>query len=116
MAAAYSIGIRWVRLEAVWSSVQPNGPGTYDWSVIDQSVEAAEAGGMQVDLIIDRAPTWAQTSSAVGNASAAPASATAYATYAAAVAAHYGPLGVSTYEIGNERTSPPPPHQRRTRS
>ena len=102
VAAAHSIGIRWVRLEAVWSSVQPNGPGAYDWSVIDQSVEAAEAGGMQVDLIIDRAPTWAQTSSAVGNASAAPASATAYATYAAAVAAHYGPMGVSTYEIWNE--------------
>jgi hypothetical protein len=96
-----SIGVRWVRVDANWSWVQPNGPSSFDWSLIDQEVNSMTAADMHIDLIIDDTPAWARNSDAPGNWGQ-PASASAFATFAAEVAARYEPKGVLTYEIWNE--------------
>jgi hypothetical protein len=96
-----SIGLRWVRVDADWSLLQPKGPKAFDWAPLDQVVHSIEAAGMHADLIIDNAPPWAQTSAATEQWGE-PASASAYGTFAGQVAAHYGPMGVRTYEIWNE--------------
>jgi hypothetical protein len=96
-----SIGLTWVRVEANWSQIQPDDPTTFDWSPLDQEVQAIVAAGMKADLVIDDTPAWAQAPGADANWGE-PASATAYATYAGEVAARYGPMGVKAYEIWNE--------------
>jgi polysaccharide biosynthesis protein PslG len=101
LANMKSIGLQWVRVDADWSLLQPNGPRTFDWAPMDQEVRAIEAAGMHADLIIDNTPPWARTSAA-NVAWGEPATASAYGTFAGQVAAHYGPMGVNTYEIWNE--------------
>jgi polysaccharide biosynthesis protein PslG len=101
LATMRSIGVRWVRVDANWSWVQPTGPSSFDWSLIDREVDSMTAAGMHVDLIIDDTPPWARNSDAPGNWGQ-PASASAFATYAREVAERYVPKGVLTYEIWNE--------------
>jgi hypothetical protein len=101
LAAMKNIGLRWVRIDANWSWIQYGGPTSFDWSVLDQAVRAILASGMYPDLIIDDAPPWARATDARADWGE-PASAHAYATFAGQVAARYGPMGVSTYEIWNE--------------
>ena len=94
-----SIGLRWVRVEADWSWVQPTGPTAFDWSQIDQEVKTIKSAGMNADLVIDDAPQWARQEIPpwIGRSSA-----TAFATFAGEAAARYGPMGVKAYEIWNE--------------
>jgi hypothetical protein len=96
-----SIGLRWIRFDADWSWIQAAGPSSFEWSATDQGVTAAESAGMNVDLIIDDSPAWANSSDS-GGSFTQPTSAAAFATFAGEVAAHYGPMGVRTYEIWNE--------------
>lgn len=98
----HSVGLRWVRIDASWAAIQSAGPSSFDWSMLDQTVRSIVAAGMKVDLIIDYAPVWAQAPSAAGNKFGEPASPSAFATFAGEVAARYGPMGVSAYEIWNE--------------
>lgn len=102
LANMYSIGLRWVRIDASWSAIQYAGPSSFDWSTLDQAVNSIVAAGMKADLIIDYAPVWARAPGATGNQFGEPASASAFATFAGEVAARYGPMGVSAYEIWNE--------------
>jgi polysaccharide biosynthesis protein PslG len=95
-----SIGLRWVRVDADWDAIQPTS-ASFDWAATDEVVKAAAASGMSVDLVIDDSPTWA-SSSGSGGTYTQPTSASAFATFAAAVATHYGPRGVHAYEIWNE--------------
>jgi ribosomal protein L24E len=101
LANMKSIGLQWVRVDMDWDWIQPDGPTTYEWTNTDQEVQAINAAGMSADLIIDDTPPWARNASA-DQTWGEPASATTYATFAGAVAAHYGPMGVKTYEIWNE--------------
>ena len=96
-----SIGLRWVRVEADWDYIQPTSASTSDWSATDEVVKAAESAGISVDLVIDDSPAWANSSDS-GGTFTQPTSASAFATFAGQVAAHYGPLGVHAYEIWNE--------------
>ncbi len=102
VATVRSIGIGWVRVEATWNVIQPTAGAGYNWSILDQAVASAESGGLHVELVVDSVPTWAQESAAGGSVVGAPASAAAYGAFAGAVAARYGPRGVSDYEIWNE--------------
>jgi len=99
LANMYSIGLRWVRIDASWALVQAGGPSSFDWSWLDQEVSAITAAGMHVDLVIDTAPSWASGSTQEWTQ---PLSASAFATFAGEVAARYGPMGVNAYEIWNE--------------
>jgi len=97
-----AFGVTSIRLDAGWAWVQPNGPGTYDWSALDQVISSIAKVGFSVDLIIDQCPSWAGVASAQGSVWAQPASAATFAKYAAAVAARYGHQGVKYFEIWNE--------------
>jgi hypothetical protein len=102
LAAMKAIGITSIRLDANWDWVQYGGRGTFDWAQLDQVVKSVRAAGMSVDLIVDGCPPWAAVAGTGGDDSPQPASAAQYATWAADVAARYGPMGVGTFEIWNE--------------
>lgn len=97
-----STGVTSVRLDASWWWGQPNGPGSFDWGPLDQVMSAIQQVGLTADLIIDGCPAWAAVSGQAGNMDAAPASASAYATWAGAVAQRYGGEGAKYFEIWNE--------------
>ncbi len=101
VTAMASIGLRWVRVDADWDYIQPTSASSFDWSATDEVVKAAASVGMSVDLVIDDSPAWANSSDS-GGTFTQPTSATAFATFAGEVAAHYGPMGVHAYEIWNE--------------
>lgn len=93
------MGLEWVRVDINWTRVQPTGPSTYNWGFYDDFVAAAHSHGLKVLLIINYATPWNRTTS---NDQSMPTDLDAYATYCAAVATRYGPLGVKHYEIWNE--------------
>jgi hypothetical protein len=103
--AIVSTGATWIRLPFDWNSVQPNGPGSYNWTYEDRVVSAARARGLQVLGLAAYTPPWARPSSAACPSQTQycpPANPTAYATFVGAAAARYAPQGVHTWEIWNE--------------
>ena len=102
LEAMKAMGFTSVRLDASWYWGQPNGPGSFSWGVMDQVISSIEQVGLSADLIIDGCPAWAAVSGTAGSQWAQPASAADFATWAAAVAARYGPKGVKYFEIWNE--------------
>ncbi|MGO9912404.1 MAG: cellulase family glycosylhydrolase [Acidimicrobiales bacterium] len=102
LAEMRSVGINSVRLEANWDWVQFGGPGSFDWTELDQAVHAVRAAGLTVELVIDGCPPWAALPSASHDAHPQPASATQFAAWAADVAKRYTPEGVKYFEIWNE--------------
>lgn len=105
LAAMKAIGITSVRFDADWDWVQPKGPGTFNWTQLDQAVSSARAAGMSVDLIIDGCPPWAALAGTTGDPSPQPDSSAQYATWAAEVAARYARKGVRMFEIWNEQNN-----------
>jgi polysaccharide biosynthesis protein PslG len=97
-----AMGITSVRVDASWYWGQPTEGGPFDWTPLDQVVASLRKVGLSADLDINQTPTWAGISSAGGSSWAQPASAAAFATWAGAVAARYGPEGVQLFEIWNE--------------
>jgi polysaccharide biosynthesis protein PslG len=102
LAAMKAIGITSIRLEVNWDWVQYGGRKSFDWSQIDRVIKSVRSARMSVDLIIDGCPPWAAAPAAQGDTSPQPASPDQYATFAADVAARYGPRGVGMFEIWNE--------------
>ena len=102
LAQMKAIGITSIRLDADWSAAQPTGPTTFNWVPLDRVVKSVLAAGMTLDLIIDGCPAWAAAAGTSGDPSPIPASPAQYATFAAQVAARYGPQGVKLFEIWNE--------------
>jgi hypothetical protein len=106
LTAMKATGVTSVRIDADWSSGQPDGPDSYDWGPLDQAFASIRKAGLSADLIIDGCPSWAAVSGAQGNSSAEPASAAAFANWGAAVAKRYGGEGAKYFEIWNEPNSP----------
>lgn len=103
LKAMKTIGVTSVRVEASWQVGQPEGPGEFDFTSLDQVVASLQKVGLSVDLVIDQTPSWAAVSDAQGDAWAQPASASAFAAWAGAVAARYAGSGVvKCFEIWNE--------------
>ena len=102
LKAMKAMGMTSVRVDANWYWWQPTGPGSYEWATLDQTMASIHQVGLSADLIIDGCPPWAAVPAAAGDVFAQPASSAAFATYAAAVAARYGPEGAKDFEIGNE--------------
>jgi peptidoglycan hydrolase-like protein with peptidoglycan-binding domain len=98
-----SLGVGWIRFDFEWPHIQPDNSSTYNWSLIDPVIAAANAHNIKVLALLDFTPAWAASSSCTGgNTHCAPADPNAFATFAAAAAARYGPEGVSDWEIWNE--------------
>lgn len=97
-----AMGVQWVRFDIAWSDVQSGGSSSYNWAPYDAVVKAATQHNLKVLGILDYAPTWAQQASCAGQFACPPNGTSTFATYVAAAATHYGPLGVSAWEIWNE--------------
>ncbi|OFJ52384.1 hypothetical protein BEL07_17770 [Mycolicibacterium grossiae] len=95
-----SIGVSTLRIDVPWVAVQPNRFGGYDWSKTDRVINAAAARGIAVLGILGQPPQWAAAPGTPA-LSGQPASASAFATYARAVATRYRGK-ISAYEIWNE--------------
>lgn len=95
-----SIGVTSLRIDVPWVAVQPTRFGGYDWSKADRVINAAAARGIGVLGILGQPPAWA-VASGTPELSGRPASATAFAQYARAVATRYRGK-ISAYEIWNE--------------
>src|SRR2546425_664331 len=110
-------GIAVARTDAMWAYVQPQGPPGLltpnSWTETDRRMTALAGHHIQWQPILDYTPKWQQT--IPGDDKSAPKSNDAFAQFAAAFAARYGPGGtfwslhgelpnlpVRTYEIWNE--------------
>jgi len=102
LTAMRAIGVSSIRVETNWAQVQPEGPSSFDWGALDQTIGSIEAAGMSVDLVIDGCPRWAATSASAEGSAPTPASPDQYAAFAAQVAARFAPVGVNIFEIWNE--------------
>lgn len=51
-------GIRWVRIDFMWSLVEPE-PDVYDWQVYDTLIERLEARGIRAYATLQATPAWA---------------------------------------------------------
>jgi polysaccharide biosynthesis protein PslG len=101
--AMKAMGITSVRVDASWAKGQPDGPESFDFASLDQIVASLHKVGLSADLIIDQTPSWAAVSDRQGTTWAQPASASAFAAWAGAVAARYADSSVVKYlEIWNE--------------
>jgi hypothetical protein len=86
-------GFSWIRIDIPFDGeMQEN--GQFDWSATTE-VEQAVAHGLHVDALLSYAPSWADLADGTPNPSL-------FAAFAQAAVAHYGPLGVSTWEVYNE--------------
>lgn len=105
LANLKSIGINSVRIGADWAYISYAGPGTYDWSQLDQEVASIRAAGMSMDMVIMGTPSWAAVAGEAASDVAQPADPASFGQFAAAVAQRYAPQGVQDFEIWNEPNS-----------
>ena len=120
LSALARTGATLVRADAPWEATEPRPPvggfAHYNWQFDDQIAGALAAHRLQWLPVIDYSPTWVRSVRGVDHS--APTSPAAYAAYAGALAARYGPRGsfwrahlglhpepVRTYEIWNEPDS-----------
>jgi hypothetical protein len=93
-------GAGWIRIDVNWSLIQRGGPASYDWAPFDRVVNAAVARGLHVLAGVLYTPSWARAPGT--NPRYPPTDLATYASFCAAVVAHYAPLGVHHWEIWNE--------------
>ena len=110
VAMMQEAGVKWIRANVNWSSVEPNIKGTLDtWWLdeIDYAVAKAQAAGIQVLMpIADGVPYWASgdPSKKPGswNKLWKPTSYADYADFARRIVERYSAQGVHAYEVWNE--------------
>ena len=93
MADMAAAGVQWLRLDVPFSG-QMDQAGNF-WWYLDAPVTQAVSRGIQVNALLGYPPAWAR------NADGTPDIAK-FVAYAQAAVAHYGALGVHTFEIMNE--------------
>jgi hypothetical protein len=97
-----SMGIHVVRTVFPWDSIESTGPGTDRWQNADSIVAAARAHHISIIAQVIGAPRWAVPGLKAGQVSDYGPNPVLYARFVARFAARYAPLGVTTYELGNE--------------
>ncbi len=107
-------GVKWIRANVNWASVEPNTKGTLDawWlAEIDYAVTKAQAAGIQILMpISDGVPYWASAdpkryadgSGKHWNKYWKPANFQNYADFAKKIVTRYQAKGVHAYEVWNE--------------
>jgi hypothetical protein len=96
-----STGAGWVRFDMIWSVIEADGPGEFDWRATDRAVAAASERDLQVLATLAYSPEWARAPGTPTD-KYPPTDPADFAAYARAVAARYAPKGVHAYEIWNE--------------
>lgn len=121
LGALARTGTTLVRSDALWEEAEPQPPigpvHRYDWSFDDLIAGSLAAHGLRWLPIIDYSAPWAKADTTQNHSPTS--SAADYASYAAALAARYGPgglfwiehpqllpLAVQAYEIWNEPDNP----------
>lgn len=97
-----AIGVRWIRHDLQWNSVQPESSTSYEWGAYDRLVREAGKRGMGILLVLAYTPRWARTPSAVESMFAAPVKNGQFARFAGHAAQRYARMGVHAWEIWNE--------------
>ncbi|MEH3154284.1 MAG: beta-galactosidase [Gordonia paraffinivorans] len=93
-----SLGVKNIRLAIPWSTIE-TAPGQFDWTAIDNMVNAAAARGMGVLGVVNTTPTWARGT--YTNVYAPPDNPATFGSFMGALAARYSGK-VSAYEVWNE--------------
>ena len=104
-------GAGWLRIDVGWGLAEWNGPGVFDWSLIDRVVAAARARNLSILGVLDATPPWARPA---GTTQWYPPTNPAdFATFAQAAVQHFAtPQGgasgpaIQTWEIWNEPNNP----------
>jgi hypothetical protein len=117
-------GVKEMRTAMIWSAIQPNPGGAYNWSGFDEQVERSAQSGIELLPFVIGAPTWAVPNATVPGAGGARApahlpttgtGATAWAKFLKAAVARYKPggvfwtehplvpaIGISNWQVWNE--------------
>lgn len=99
----HSLGVRWVRYDLRWITVQPTSPSSYTWTVYDRIVAAANHAGLHSLATIGYTPAWARQASCKSQGDTCePADPHVFGVFAQAAAARYAPQGVHVWEVWNE--------------
>ena len=98
---AVLLGVRWIRIDFSWTTIQAKGPTSWAWAGTDRVVEAARARGLKVLPILTYTPAWARDAGCT-RFSCPPHSARQFARFAKAAVARYKSRGVRTWEVWNE--------------
>lgn len=93
------LGVRWLRVDLRWRTVQADGPDAYDWSGFDPVVALAREFDIQLLPVVGSTPQWAWSDPVERSA---PADVADYARFLTAAVDRYQPLGISAWEIWNE--------------
>ncbi|MEU5523765.1 cellulase family glycosylhydrolase [Streptomyces sp. NPDC047860] len=103
MDDAEELGVRWLRVDLSWRTIQPDAPSQYLWQRFDRVVDAARAHGLDVLPTISYTPRWAADPNCASTSqSCPPADNSRFAEFARQAAERYAPKGVHTWEIWNE--------------
>jgi hypothetical protein len=94
------MGAKVIRFDIDWGAIQSGGASSYNWAAQDAVVQAAAARGISVIGMIGYTPAWARAANTSDKYP--PTNVADYGTFCGAVARHYGPMGVSAFEVWNE--------------
>ncbi|MGJ0118264.1 cellulase family glycosylhydrolase [Williamsia sp. MIQD14] len=101
--AMKALGVNDVRIVIPWGLTE-TANNQYNWSSIDNMVNAAKARGMTVLGVVTTTPAWARPSTWYGDYYAAPANISDYSDFMSVLAKRYAGQ-VSSYEVWNEPNS-----------
>ncbi len=94
-------GFVWVRQPFLWATIEPQ-QGRYNWTAYDTIVAAVDAHpALALVAVLDSTPEWARHHLAPEHPYAPPASVSAYAVFAGAVASRYG-ASIDKYQVWDE--------------
>lgn len=97
-----SIGVQNIRVFVPWGLIEPMAQGSYNWSLMDNVMNAAAAHNMGVLAVVSSTPLWAAPSGTLPGAGAP--NPQDYVNFMTQVATRYGNT-ISAYEIWNEVNS-----------
>jgi hypothetical protein len=98
---AVALGVTTIRVDLGWDDIQPNSPSIYNWSNFDRVVEAARARNLNILPTLAYTPAWARPSGCT-TPKCISVNPNAFASFAAAAATRYAPMGIHMWEIWNE--------------
>lgn len=94
-----AMGVRWLRTDLNWASVQHEGPDSFDWRDMDRIVDLAQAFGIKVLPVAGSTPEWAWQDP---ESPSPPRDPKAFGRFLEAAVQRYAPRGIHVWEIWNE--------------